>query len=254
MPTAAETVDRCPLFASLSTKARARLAADLRERRYAAGDAMTSEDQGGVGFFLIGEGTADVHVGEQRAGRRRSAPATRSARWRSSPARRAAPRITAQTDVQCWVLSQWHFKPLVLEHPRAGLGAARDPRAPGARDAGPQHEFLRRSSFGARPADTAGDSPARAASFPVPLSSGAVVNTTRKALLSALVVGVLGSVVALGAFSAFSSQTSNSGNTFTAGTVNIEDNDSDGAMYQRDQPEARHADRTPASASRTPAR
>ncbi len=26
-------------------------------------------------------------------------------------------RITAQTDVQCWVLSQWHFKPLVLEHP-----------------------------------------------------------------------------------------------------------------------------------------
>jgi hypothetical protein len=58
------------------------------------------------------------------------------------------------------------------------------------------------------------------------------VNTTRKALLSALVVGVLGSVVALGAFSAFSSQTSNSGNTFSAGTVAIEDNDSDGALYQ----------------------
>ena len=38
----------------------AKIAADLRERRYAAGDAMTSEDQGGVAFFLIGEGAADV--------------------------------------------------------------------------------------------------------------------------------------------------------------------------------------------------
>ena len=58
------------------------------------------------------------------------------------------------------------------------------------------------------------------------------MNTTRKALLSALVVGVLGSVVALGAFSAFSSTDVQPGNTFTAGTVAIEDNDSDGALYQ----------------------
>jgi predicted ribosomally synthesized peptide with SipW-like signal peptide len=57
------------------------------------------------------------------------------------------------------------------------------------------------------------------------------VHTTRKVLLSLLVVAALGSVVALGAFSAFSSSTSNSGNTFTAGTVEIEDNDSDTALY-----------------------
>ena len=30
---------------------------------------------------------------------------------------RRSAAITAQTDVQCWVLSQWHFKPLVLENP-----------------------------------------------------------------------------------------------------------------------------------------
>lgn len=59
------------------------------------------------------------------------------------------------------------------------------------------------------------------------------MNTTRKVLLSALVVGAIGSVVALGAFSAFSSTTSNAGNTFTAGTVNISDNDGGAtALYQ----------------------
>jgi Camelysin metallo-endopeptidase len=57
------------------------------------------------------------------------------------------------------------------------------------------------------------------------------VNTTRKVLLSLLIVGAIGSVVALGAFSAFSSTTSNAGNNFTAGTVAIGDNDANAALY-----------------------
>ena len=58
------------------------------------------------------------------------------------------------------------------------------------------------------------------------------MNTTRKVLLSALVVGAIGSVVALGAFSAFSSTTSNANNNFTAGNVSIADNDGGTFMYQ----------------------
>jgi hypothetical protein len=53
----------------------------------------------------------------------------------------------------------------------------------------------------------------------------------RKLLLSLLVVGITGSVAAFGVFSAFSSQTSNPGNSFSAGTVNISDNDADVAAY-----------------------
>ena len=70
MPSASETVDLCPLFASLGAKDRARVAADLRERRYTAGDAMTSEDHGGVAFFLIGEGEATVSVAGRGAVKR----------------------------------------------------------------------------------------------------------------------------------------------------------------------------------------
>lgn len=52
-----------------------------------------------------------------------------------------------------------------------------------------------------------------------------------KLLLSVLVVGIAGSVAAFGVFSAFSSQTSNPGNSFSAGTVNISDNDGGVASY-----------------------
>ena len=57
------------------------------------------------------------------------------------------------------------------------------------------------------------------------------MHTSRKVLLSLLVVGAIGSVVALGAFSAFSSTTSNDNNNFTAGTVTIADNDAGAALY-----------------------
>lgn len=116
MPTAAETVDRCKLFTSLSKKDRSRLAADLRERPYAAGDAMTSEDQGGVGFFIIGEGTAEVHI-EGSGPARTLGPGDVFGEMALITGETRSARITAQTDVQCWVLSQWHFKPLVLGNP-----------------------------------------------------------------------------------------------------------------------------------------
>ena len=115
MPSASETVDLCPLFASLGTKERAKIAADLRERRYEAGDAMTSEDQGGVAFFLIGEGQATVSVaGRGDVGHLGPGDYFGEMALITGHTRSAA--IVADTDVQCWALSQWHFKPTVLEH------------------------------------------------------------------------------------------------------------------------------------------
>ena len=117
MSTALEALDRCALFASLSPKERKKVADDLRERRYAAGDAMTSEDQGGVGFFVIGEGNADVSIGEAENAKTLG-PGDAFGEMALITGMHRSARITAKTDVQCWVLSQWHFKPLVLEYPQ----------------------------------------------------------------------------------------------------------------------------------------
>ena len=53
----------------------------------------------------------------------------------------------------------------------------------------------------------------------------------RKLLLTALVVGIAGSVAGSATFSAFSSTTSNSANSFAAGTVLISDNDAGSVLY-----------------------
>jgi predicted ribosomally synthesized peptide with SipW-like signal peptide len=57
------------------------------------------------------------------------------------------------------------------------------------------------------------------------------VNTSRKVLRTLVLLGVVGGLAALGAFSAFSSQADNPGNTITAGTVTLADNDGGAALY-----------------------
>lgn len=115
MPTALETLDRSALFESLDAKARKRLAADMTERRFAAGEEMSTEDHGGIGFFLIADGTASVTVkgtpkGQLLPGMHYGEMALLTGGTRGAT-------ITADTDVQCWVLSQWHFRPVVLDNP-----------------------------------------------------------------------------------------------------------------------------------------
>ncbi len=58
------------------------------------------------------------------------------------------------------------------------------------------------------------------------------METTRKLLLTALVLGLVGALAGAGTLSAFFSTTENAGNAFEAGTVYLEDNDAGGFMYQ----------------------
>jgi Camelysin metallo-endopeptidase len=57
------------------------------------------------------------------------------------------------------------------------------------------------------------------------------MDKSQKLLASAVVVGVLGSAVALGVFGLFSATTQNSGNEISAGTIAISDNDAGSAMF-----------------------
>jgi hypothetical protein len=57
------------------------------------------------------------------------------------------------------------------------------------------------------------------------------MSNTRKLLLSAVAVGVLGSFVALGVFGLFSATTQNSGNEISSGTVVLADNDAGSSMF-----------------------
>lgn len=56
-----------------------------------------------------------------------------------------------------------------------------------------------------------------------------------KLLATVLVLGVLGAVGGFGVFAAFSATTANPGNTITAGTVKLGDNDVNRALYEVDR-------------------
>lgn len=57
------------------------------------------------------------------------------------------------------------------------------------------------------------------------------MNKSKKLLVSVVVVGVLGSFVALGVFGLFSATTQNSGNEISSGTVTLADNDAGSALF-----------------------
>ena len=86
----------------------------IRTLDFQAGDQVTTEGQGGVGFFVIEGGEAKVTVGGEN--RRKLGPGDyfgEVALLTDSP--RTA-TITAETDLHCYGMTSWDFKPLVESH------------------------------------------------------------------------------------------------------------------------------------------
>ena len=92
------------------------LAADLAERRVAAGDTVVGEGTGGVAFFFILEGETSVTVGgEEVATLGRGEYLGELALLDPEGPRSAT--VTARTDVVLAAMSTWQFRPFVLAHP-----------------------------------------------------------------------------------------------------------------------------------------
>jgi len=111
---AAELLGRVPIFSDLDRKELDRIAASMKERTFAAGDTVTAEGQSGIGFFVIESGNAMVTVGGEE--RRRLGPGDYfgEVALLNESARTAT--ITAETDLKCYGLTSWEFRPLVETH------------------------------------------------------------------------------------------------------------------------------------------
>ena len=114
MPATVDQIRRVPLFSDLDRKELDRIAASMKQRTFNAGDKVTTEGQSGVGFFVIEEGEATVTVGGDE--RRRLGPGDYfgEVALLNESARTAT--ITADTDLRCYGLTSWEFRPLVETH------------------------------------------------------------------------------------------------------------------------------------------
>jgi CRP/FNR family cyclic AMP-dependent transcriptional regulator len=91
------------------------LAADLAERRVAAGEPIVGEGTGGVAFFFILQGETSVSVaGEEVATLKRGDYVGELALLDPDGPRSAT--VTAKTDVVLAAMSAWQFRPFVLAH------------------------------------------------------------------------------------------------------------------------------------------
>jgi CRP/FNR family cyclic AMP-dependent transcriptional regulator len=109
-----ELLARVPIFQGLDRRDLERIAGSMKQRTFHAGDTVTAEGTGGVGFFVIESGEAKVTIGGRD--RRTLGPGDyfgEVALLTDSP--RTA-TITAETDLRCYGMTSWDFKPLVETH------------------------------------------------------------------------------------------------------------------------------------------
>ena len=107
-----QLLEQVPLFEGLPHQDLERIARSFKERRFNAGDMIAHEGSGGVGFFVIGEGTATIDVHGDRRGQIGPGDYFGEVALIDEKALRTA-TVTADTDVTAYGLTSWEFRPLV---------------------------------------------------------------------------------------------------------------------------------------------
>ena len=111
-----ELLQRIPLFAGLESRELERLGGSFKERTFTAGDKVATEGEGGAGFFVIESGEAVVRVHGDERGRLGPGDYFGDIAMIDQGDRTAS--IEAESDLKCYGLTFWDFRPLVEGDPR----------------------------------------------------------------------------------------------------------------------------------------
>jgi CRP-like cAMP-binding protein len=106
-----QVLKNVPLFSGLDDRELEQIANSMRERRVAAGDVVLEQGAGGAGFFVVDQGEADVTVDGSSVGSVGPGDYFGEIALLTGSDRTAT--ITARTDMVCYGMTPWDFKPLV---------------------------------------------------------------------------------------------------------------------------------------------
>jgi CRP-like cAMP-binding protein len=110
-----ETLRRIPLFAGVKGRDLGRLAKVMSERTFAEGEAITTEGQSGIGFFVIERGNATVSLKGEIL--RTLGPGDHIGEIALIDEGPRSATVTATTDLSCRGMAAWEFRSFVQEHP-----------------------------------------------------------------------------------------------------------------------------------------
>ena len=106
---------KVPLFAGLDGRELEQIAGTMRERRVSAGDVVLEQGAGGAGFFVVAEGEADVTVDGNPV--RTIGPGDYFGEIALLTGSDRTATVTARTDMRCYGMTPWDFRPLVESNP-----------------------------------------------------------------------------------------------------------------------------------------
>jgi CRP/FNR family transcriptional regulator, cyclic AMP receptor protein len=119
-----ETLRKVSLFEGLTDRELEAVAHATKERRFDTGDTVVVEGEGGVGFFVIAEGTARVEARGRRLGAISRGGSFGEVALLDDSGRRSA-TVIAESPLRVYGLTAWQFTPLLEQHPSIALKVAK---------------------------------------------------------------------------------------------------------------------------------
>ena len=119
-----ETLRKVSLFEGLSDRELEAVARAAKERRFDTGDTVVVEGEGGVGFFVVAEGTARVESRGQRLGTISRGGSFGEVALLDDVGRRSA-TVIAESPLRVYGLTAWQFTPLLEQHPSIAVKIAK---------------------------------------------------------------------------------------------------------------------------------
>ena len=115
-PAPADALRNVPLFFGIEGKELTRIANQMKERVFREGSTVVAEGETGAGFFVIAEGNATVSIGGDV--RATLGPGDHFGEIALIDDGVRSASITAATDLRCYGLTPWEFRPFIEEHPQ----------------------------------------------------------------------------------------------------------------------------------------
>jgi len=119
-----ETLRKVSLFEGLSDRELEAVAHAAKERRFDTGDTVVVEGEGGVGFFVVAEGTARVESRGARLGTISPGASFGEVALLDDAGRRSA-TVIAESPLRVYGLTAWQFTPLLEQHPSIAVKIAK---------------------------------------------------------------------------------------------------------------------------------
>ena len=119
-----ETLRKVSLFEGLTDRELEAVAHAAKERRFDTGDTVVVEGEGGVGFFVVADGTARVEVSGSRRGTIGPGASFGEVALLDEGGRRTA-SVVAESPLRVFGITAWQFTPLLEQHPSIAIKIAK---------------------------------------------------------------------------------------------------------------------------------